>query len=143
MLMVEIIEKIIDLTAKGTTIIASSIAIGIFIFKRKAISSALRLLLNYTRQLTLSDLKAKLERLNDFNASDSKQVEEVINIFNEIEGQIIGNKVLKNELKEVLDGIHLITSRQKEITEATKRSLVSQLRENIRGLDAHNFNTEI
>jgi hypothetical protein len=57
------------------TILASGIAIYIFFSKRKSISSIFDLLVNYTFQLTLSELKEKIERLNEYNAKDPEQSE--------------------------------------------------------------------
>lgn len=57
----------IDLLAAAAnifTILASSLAIGIWYRNRDKISSALKLLLNFSFQLTLGELKEKLERLN-------------------------------------------------------------------------------
>lgn len=121
------------------TIIASGIAIYIFIFNREKINSALNFILNYSTQLTLTDLKFKVERLNDFNAGDSSQKEEVINILHEIEGQILGNSFLKEKLNNQLQKIENFTQNPKSISEPRKRSLVSELRESIRNMDVNNF----
>jgi hypothetical protein len=121
------------------TIFASSIAIYIFIFNREKISSALNFILNYSTQLTLTDLKFKIERLNDFNAGNSDQRSEVINILHEIEGQILGNSLLKEKLNEQLQKIESFTQSPKSITEPRKRSLVSELRESVRNMDVNNF----
>ena len=138
--MTTLFERILAITTNMFVIGASSIAIYLFIVKRNTIASAFRLLLNYSKQLTLSDLKGKLERLNNFNASDEKQQGEVLNILHEIEGQIIGNKALKEEFSEFLKKLSSYTSSKKEITEPKKRSLVSELRENLRSLDIDNYN---
>jgi len=78
------------------SVAASGIAIFLFLFKRKEISSAFGILLNYTYQLSLSELKEKLERLNEYNAKDPEELETVVNIFHEIMGQIRGNDKLKS-----------------------------------------------
>jgi hypothetical protein len=135
-----IIERIIATTYHICGIGASIIAIYLFLFKRETISSAFKLLINYSKQLTLSDLKSKFERLNDFDANDEKQKVEVINILHEIEGQINGNISLKQEFSEVLKKVNSYTSLKKKITEPIKRSLISELRENLRNLDIQNFN---
>lgn len=121
------------------TIFASGIAIYIYIFNKEKISSALNFLLNYSTQLTLTDLKFKVERLNDFNAGNNEQRLEVINILHEIEGQILGNSLLKEKLSEQLKKIESFTQIPKSITEPRKRSLVSELRESIRNMDVNNF----
>lgn len=121
------------------TIIASGIAIYIFIFNREKINSALNFILNYSTQLTLTDLKFKVERLNDFNAGDNVQKAEVLNILHEIEGQILGNSLLKDKLNIQLQKIENFTQNPKSISEPRKRSLVSELRESIRNMDVNNF----
>lgn len=121
------------------TIFASTIALYIFFFNREKISSAINFILNYSNQLTLTDLKFKIERLNDYNTNDAEQKEEVINILNEIEGQIIGNKMLQDKLQPQLGKIASFTATPKQLSEPKKRSLVSELRESIRNIDVSNY----
>ena len=129
----------INLTANVVTIFASGLAIYLYFSNKDKITTALNTLLNYANQLTLSELKYKIERLNDYNANIIDQNEEVINIFHDIEGQILGNKYLKEELAEQLIKLSAFTAKNKPITEPKKRSLVSELRESVRTLDASNF----
>ncbi len=136
-------EKIslwVNLISNIFTIAASGVAIYIFAFNKDKILKALDILLNYSNQLTLSELKYKIERLNDYNANDPIQKTEVINILNEIEGQIQGSKILKPKLIEQLEKIVNFTNNIKLITEPKKRSLVSELRESLRHLDISNYN---
>jgi hypothetical protein len=128
-----------NFVANLMTVFASGIALYIFFFNREKINSALNFILNYSNQLTLTDLKFKIERLNDYNATDSNQKNEVINILNEIEGQILGNKNLKLKLEEQLNKIETFTSNPKNLTEPKKRSLVSELKESLRNLDISNY----
>ncbi len=138
--MTTLFERIIATISDVFAFLASLIAVYLFLFKREKISSAFNLLINYSKQLTLTDLKAKFERLNDYNANDEKQKDEVINILHEIEGQINGNKILKEEFGDVLKKVSSFTGAKKEITEPYKRSLVSELRENLRNIDIENYN---
>src|SRR6266404_2237484 len=85
----------ITVTAHLFGIVASGIAIYLFIAKRKALSSLFQLLVNYSYQLTLSELKEKLEKLNDYNAKDPEQYDRIVNILNDILGQIRGNNRLR------------------------------------------------
>lgn len=133
-------SKTISLISNIFTIGASGIALFIFFFKREQISIALNLLLNYSTQLTLSEFKSKLDRLNHFNASDNEQKVEVINILHEIEGQIKGNSFLKDNLTEVMLVLRGFIKRPQSLTEPKKRSLVHELRENIRNLDMNAYN---
>lgn len=122
------------------TIFASGLALYIFFFNRKKISTAINFILNYSNQLTLTDLKFKIERLNDYNTNDVGQKTEVVNILHEIEGQILGNKNLKEKLKEQLEKIAIFTSNSKLLTEPKKRSIVSELKESLRNIDVSNYN---
>jgi hypothetical protein len=135
--------KIISIISGLFTIAASSIAIYLFFWNKEKIKNALNILLNYSHQLTLADLKYKIERLNDYTVNDSVQRAEVINILYEIEGQIIGNKLLKVKLNTQLAKIEGFNSNSKTISEAKKRSLVSELRESLRHLDVSNYNNLI
>jgi len=120
-------------------IIASGIAIYIFLFKGKTISSVFELLVNYSHQLSLSEVKEKLERLNEYNAKDPAQCEKIVNILNEIIGQIRGNIRLKIHFNELLTTIEILVSDKRKITEPRKRTLVSELRERLRHLNIKNI----
>jgi hypothetical protein len=91
--------------------------------------------MNYSYQLTLSELKEKLERLNDNNAKDPDQFENIINILNEIAGQIRGNERLKKHFSSQVETIEFIASDRRRLAEPKKRALVSELRERIRHLN--------
>jgi len=134
-LYLEIIERILNSATNIFTIIASVIAIYIFVFKRKVVYSVFRVLINYSSQMTLTEFKYKLDKLNDLNANDDEKRDEVINIFNEILGQIRGSKKLNKHFKEILPKVKSIAEGKRNITEPRKRSLVSELREMIKDLD--------
>lgn len=135
----EIIYKIVSIISSIFSTIAAGIAIYLFIFKRKSISSIFHLLLNYSFQISITELRTKLEKLNDLNANDNEHKEEVINIFNEIEGQILGNSVLKKKCSDILEKISKYIDNPKILTEPKKRSMVSELRENLRSIDIQNY----
>lgn len=130
-----IITDGIEVTAYVFTIIASGIAIYLFLFKSERISKALRALTNYSYQLSLSELKAKLDRLNDLNVNEPTDIDEVINILSEIVGQIRGNRKLKKYFSELLEKISSYVENPKKLIEPKKRSIVSELRENLRHID--------
>tara|TARA_Y100000034_G_scaffold135013_1_gene205317 strand:+ start:2949 stop:3383 length:435 start_codon:yes stop_codon:yes gene_type:complete len=121
------------------TISASGLAIYIYVVNKDKISTAFNLLLNYSKQLTLSELKFKIERLNDFTTNETEQKKEVINILSEIEGQIIGNKKIKSELEPQSEKIKSFLENSRTLTEPKKRSLVSELRESVRNIDISNY----
>lgn len=117
------------------TIGASGIAIYIFIAKKEAIRSLFNTLINYTFQLSISEIKEKLERLNDYNAKDSDDMEKIVNILNEIIGQIKGNEKLKSHFAELLSRIEELVDSRRKLTEPRKRAIVSELRERLRHLN--------
>jgi len=133
------IIKWVTLTSNIFTVVASGIAIYLFLFKRKAISSVFDLLINYTYQLSLSEVKEKIERLNEYNAKDPEQCEKIVNIFNEIIGQIKGNHKLKNHFEELLVTIEVLATDKRKLTEPRKRAAVSELRERLRHLNVQNI----
>jgi len=136
--MIDYIKLGIEFLSNFLTIIAAAIAIIVYFRNKDKIASSINFILNYSKQMTLSDLKNKIERLNDYKASDEKGRSEIINILSEIEGQISANKSIKNELSEQFGKICQFISSPKLLTEPKKRSLVSELRECIRNIDIHN-----
>lgn len=131
--------KWLTLASSVFTIVASGIAIYIFIFNRKAISSVFDVLINYTHQLSLSEIKEKLERLNEYSVNDPEQCEKIINIFNEIIGQIRGNNKLRIHFAELLSTMEGLASDKRRLTEPRKRAAVSELRERLRHLNIKNI----
>lgn len=127
--------KWVSLISNIFTIFASGLAIYIFLSKREEISSVFNLLINYTHQLSLAEVKEKIERLNEYNAKDPEQCEHIVNIFNEIIGQIRGNDSLKNHFSELLLTMESLASDKRRLTEPKKRALVSELRERLRHLN--------
>jgi hypothetical protein len=135
----EVAIKILTATANVFTILAAGIAIYVFIAKREVLSSALRVLLNFSFQITLVELKSKLERLNDLSADDPNEINDVINILNEIVGQIRGSKILSKQLKEVISKVTEIAENRRRLSEPKKRALISELRERLRNIDVENY----
>ncbi|MBV7569561.1 hypothetical protein KW838_21545 [Pseudomonas sp. PDM27] len=121
------------------TVIASSIAIYLFLAKRKEISSVFSLLVNYTFQMSLAEIKEKLERLNDYNAKDPESIEIIENIFHEIIGQIRGNDKLSGHFAELIERMEDLTTNKKKLTEPKKRAVVSELRERLRNLNVESI----
>lgn len=133
------IFDIVSFLANLLTVIASSIAIYIFFTKGKEFSTVFSLLINYTFQLSISEIKEKLERLNDYNAKDPESVDIIENIFHEIIGQIRGNDKLKGYFFELTLRMEELASNRKKLTEPKKRAVVSELRERLRHLNVANI----
>ncbi len=58
----EQIDFWINLIANLLTILTAAIALYVFFFNREKISSAINFILNYSHQLTLTDLRFKIEK---------------------------------------------------------------------------------
>ena len=95
--------------------------------------------MNYTYQLSLSEIKEKLEKLNDYSAKDPEQNETIVNILHDIVGQIIGNDKLKKHFSEILETLEDLLSNRRRLTEPRKRAVVSELRERLRNLNIKNI----
>ncbi|MFP8967772.1 hypothetical protein ACKC9G_14410 [Pokkaliibacter sp. CJK22405] len=126
--------KWISFLSNVMTVLASGIAIYIFVSNKDKIASVFTLLMNYSQQLSLSELKEKIERLNEYNAKDSEECERIVNIFNEILGQLKGNEKIKSHFIEMIESIENMVSDRRRLTEPKKRALVSELRERLRHL---------
>ncbi|MFJ2328899.1 hypothetical protein [Pseudomonas sp. NPDC087690] len=136
------IVSFVSFAANFTSSIASIIAIYLFVFKRKAIASVFSLLFNYSHQLTLSEIKEKLELLNNFNANDPAHTDTILNIFHDLLGQIRGNDKISGLMsKQILKLERLIDRDLKitPITEPKKRALISEIREKVRHLNVQNI----
>ncbi|WMB73644.1 hypothetical protein RA178_03195 [Shewanella oncorhynchi] len=118
---------------------ASSIAIYLYFTKKESIGSIFTMLKNYAYQQTLSELKEKLEKLSDYNAKDSIHHEQIINIVNDIVGQMNGNDHLKVHFKVIITRFERMISERDRLTEPLKRSLVAEFRERLRHLNVENF----
>ena len=131
--------KYIALISNLFTIVASAIAIYLFVAKRKSLSSIFILLINYAYQLSLSEIKEKLEKLNDYNAKNSGDMDSIVNIMNDIIGQIRGNEKLRKHFAEILETLENLVSDKRKLTEPRKRVVVSELRERLRHLNIRNI----
>ncbi len=134
------LSEFISVAASIFTIVASGIAIYIFFFKRNSLKAVFNIFLSYAYQLTLNELTRKMDDINKYTAEDQNQKKEIMNILNDIEGQLKGNKLLRENCKEILSKISFYTSNSVRLTETMKRSLISELRENLRTLDLENYN---
>lgn len=135
----KIMLDLVSLAANALTIVASGVAIYLFFTKRKEISSAFRLLLNWTFQTTLSDLKGKLDRLNEYNANESSEISEIKNILHEIAGQVRGNSRLQRAAPNLADRLESLAASNRRLTEPNKRSMVAEIREVIRNIQVESM----
>lgn len=131
----KMLSEILGIISDFLTICASGIAVYVFIFKRNEIRTIFEILVGYTYQLSLSELKEKLERLNEYNAREPSDQEQIIIILNELLGQIKGNERIKKHLQVQSLEIEKMLNDKRRLTEPKKRALVSELRERIRHLN--------
>lgn len=130
-------KNIVNASADVLTIIASAIAIYLFLTKRKEVGAVFAALAATANQGSMADLRAKLDRLNDLNATDPDQRAEVTNICHEVCGHIDGNPAFAKSFGEICVKLkESVSNKRKPITEPQKRALVSELRESMR-----HFNT--
>lgn len=134
----ELISSGVGFASDLLTIIASTIAIWIFFFKRKELASVFDLLINYSNQLTLSELKETLERINEYNARNPSDKERIEILFSELIGQIKGSEKLKSTFINQIEEIEALIDNDK-MTEPRKRGLVSEIREKLRHLNISNI----
>jgi hypothetical protein len=136
---IQVIIDIADSLSDLLTIAASALALIIYFTQKEKLGSALNLLLNFSLQLTLTELQNKIDKLNDLNVGIVSEAPQVLNILKEIEGQIKGNKILKVGLGGILADIQNFTEKPLKITEPKKRSLVAELRESLRDIDVSKY----
>ncbi|NOE99419.1 hypothetical protein GWZ80_07775, partial [Vibrio cholerae] len=70
---------------------------------------------------------------------DEAENEKIVNILNEIVGQIKGNEKLKEHFSSTLSDIDMYALGKKQLSEPKKRALVSELRERLRHLNIKNI----
>nr|WP_297356244.1 hypothetical protein [uncultured Caldimonas sp.] len=135
----EVFRAIVDaasLVASIFTVVASGIAIYVFFAKGPELKTAFSLLLNWSFQLTLTELKTKLERLNEYNANEPTEVDEIRNILHEIAGQIRGNRRVNAASQDVAVRLEQLAI-NKRLTEPKKRMMVAELREILRNIEVN------
>ena len=118
---------------------AGGIAMYLFICKKEEIKNVFKLLITYSFQLSLSELKGKLDKLHDLKAGDKEQHEEIIYIFHDVLGQLRGNADLCHKCEGIIGKIDDCINTPKKMTEGVKRGLVSELREQLRDMDVKTY----
>jgi len=128
----------VSLAANLFALFAAALAIYIYLANKGKISKAIQLLLNFSFQTTLSELKEKLERLNEYSASEPTEIEEIKNILHEIAGQIRGNNHLNEKISSLADSAENLANNKKKLSEPAKRSFISELREQLKNIQIDN-----
>ena len=98
-----IVSQSLNLFEAVLSIGASGIVVYLYIRNKKYVSSINRDLINYTFRTTIKELEIKIDKLNNLNANDDTDRKDVINILNEIEGQMRGNQILNINCTEIIN----------------------------------------
>ena len=130
------IQNAISFLSDLFAIIAASIAIWLFFYKSNEIKTAFNLLLNWSFQLTLTDLKSKIERLNEYSTKKPEELEEIRNILHEIAGQMKGNEQIVKSSNDLISRIEKLAN-SKLLDEPRKRSIISEIREVLRNMQVN------
>lgn len=130
------VQALVSFFANLFTIFASGIAIWLFFTKSNEIKTAFNLLLNWSFQLTLTDLKSKIERLNEYSAKNPDELEEIRNILHEIAGQMRGNNQIVKTSNNLISKIEKLAT-SKNLDEPRKRSIISEIREVLRNMQVN------
>ena len=133
----------VSLVGNAFATVAAGIAIYLFVTKRAAISNAFTLVLNWSFQTTLTDLRGKLDRLNEYNANEASEIAEIKNILHEIAGQVRGNPRLQMVAPLLADRVESLAT-TKRLSEPAKRSMVAEIREVLKTIHVNSLesNTE-
>jgi len=122
---------------------ASIIAVGVFIYsviKRKKIASLFNALSNYAHQITLTDLKVVLGKLEVLDGNIEANKEGIASLTSGLIGQIRGNPKILSQVEDIVLNIEgYLNNPKQKFTESRKRYLLCQLAERLRQIDVANF----
>jgi hypothetical protein len=138
----KLVGDLVSLAANTLTIATSAIAIYLFFTKKREISNAFNMLLNWSFQTTLIDLRGKLDRLNEYNANEGSELPEIRNILHEIAGQVRGNARLKIAAPELAVRLETLASKPR-LTEQARRSIVAEVREVLRNIQVNSMDNNL
>ena len=133
------LPNIISFSANVLTIIVSLLAIIIFLTKRKSIATAIKLLLNYSFHVTLSELSSKLDRVVDLKSEDPEQRHEAVCLLNEVIGQVKGNEKVFSRCESFIRRLERYIKNTDRISDPTTRNFVSELREILKHIDVKDY----
>jgi len=129
---------LLEVVANAATVAAMLLAFWVYFSNRAKISAAIQLLLNYSFQTTITELKEKLERLNEYKANEPRDISEIRNILHEIAGQIRGNDRLNKDASGLADKVERLAN-AKQLLEPQKRALVSEVREKLKNIQVNSL----
>jgi Rad3-related DNA helicase len=132
----------VSFIANTLTTATAFIALWVFFRKGKEISTAFTLLVNWSFQTTLTDLRGKLDRLNEYNANEAADHSEIRNILQELAGQVRGNRRLKNSAPDLASRLEAFATRPR-LAEPAKRAMVAEMREILRNIQVNSMETNV
>lgn len=83
-------------------------------------------------------LKEKIERLNEYNANEPDDIQEIKNILHQISDQMRGNQRLSDAIPDLVLKIDRLANGRK-LSETSKRSIVSEVREKLKNIQVVNI----
>ena len=135
----EVIERALSSSADILTIVASLLAIYIFLTKRSEIASFLKTISTFVHQTSLAELRQKLETLSHLNAANAEDLPEIVALFHDICGQVDGSPILAQKFADFAQRVRKSTGKNRTLSEPHKRAFISELREGLRHLDVSSY----
>lgn len=133
------IYQIFDFLNVIFSTIAAFIFVYLFYSKRDYILSIYKFLVNYTFQISLNELYKKIDELNQYDADEITHRQKVIEIINEIIGQMRGNPIMVKKCKPILKRLSKYEEQPDLLTNPRKRSLMAELKETLRNINIQSY----
>lgn len=133
----KIFSDFVAFFSNAFTIGLGVLTLYLFFAKRKEIASAFRLMMNFSYQTTLAELRWKLDKLNEYRVNEPLHVEEIRSLMHDIAGQIRGNRKLNEADPDLAKSLEKFAD--STMTEPKKRSVISNVREKIKNIGIDNF----
>lgn len=134
------IYQIVTFIDSFLSIILTSIGIILLITKRKSIDKMFKFITNYSLQNTINELRGKLDLLNAYSADNKRHRNEIITIFHEIDGQIEGNRFIRDNFSDARIKLKEIIENPDDFSDAKKRYLMALFREHLKTLNDEIYN---
>ncbi len=140
------IQAGISFIANITEITVGVAAIIVAITQRKKISAALAVLLSYSLQASLADLRHWIETLHESSQDDKDKSKKFRSALAHILGKIKGNPTLSKHFGDnMMKRVRVMMTdidEGKQVNETDKISLYSEIKESITTLEVENHNSK-
>jgi hypothetical protein len=131
------IKEALSIASDIATVAATTLAFYLFFAKGSEIRAMLRAVANFAHQSSLGEIRQKLDVIASLRAQDDQ--DEIVSVFHDICGQIDGNPRLKSHFASLTERVRKASNQKRSMSEPQKRSLVSELREQLRHSDISNI----